>query len=561
MTTATLGKIDGAGDALTIDLDRLIETRILIQGGSGAGKSHTLRKLLEESHKYCQQIVIDKEGEFASLREKYDYILAGKKGDVPAEVRSAALLAKKTLELRTSIIIDISELKRDEREQFVANFLEALIDAPQSLWHPVLVVLDECDVFAPEGARSLSLRSVVDLAARGRKRGFCLVAATQRISKLDKDVAAECLNKLIGRTGLDIDMKRSADELGMSHKDRLELRDLEPGSFFAFGPAISKKVEAVTIGSVKTSHGGRQKKKTKAPPPTSKIKKILAQLNDIPAEAEQELKEKGEFKSKIRELEQALKKKAAGVPDPKALDRARQDGIKEGIKIMRDVAEKAFKELKKSIDVSLVGFWKAIANSKNAPKLEPSSPKTLPRLSSQPVQKSPANPSPRAAAGDGSWGKCERAILKFLAIAPERSFTKVQVGAMSGYSANSGSFSNAISKLTTAGLIQKTGRGLQLNDIDAAGSILGGDYDSGMNPRQALEAWMGKLGKAPGMIYNVLLNAGAPMSKADVAGATGYSAESGSFSNAISSLNTLGLIRRNGGALEVNPELLELEGL
>jgi DNA helicase HerA-like ATPase len=61
---------------------------------------------------------------------------------------------------------------------------------------------------------------VIDLASRGRKRGLALVGATQRLSKLHKDVAAELLNKIIMRTGLDVDVQRAADELGMARARR-----------------------------------------------------------------------------------------------------------------------------------------------------------------------------------------------------------------------------------------------------------------------------------------------------------------------------------------------------
>jgi len=40
------------------------------------------------------------------------------------------------------------------------------------------------------------------------------VVATLRLSKLHKDTAVECNNKLIGRTGLDVDVKRATVELG-----------------------------------------------------------------------------------------------------------------------------------------------------------------------------------------------------------------------------------------------------------------------------------------------------------------------------------------------------------
>src|SRR5438067_3009783 len=91
----------------SIDLPTLLDTRLLVQANSGGGKSWLLRRILEQSHGKVQQIVIDLEGEFATLREKYDYVLAGKEGDTPTDPRSADLLAKKILELQVSAIIDL----------------------------------------------------------------------------------------------------------------------------------------------------------------------------------------------------------------------------------------------------------------------------------------------------------------------------------------------------------------------------------------------------------------------------------------------------------------------
>jgi DNA helicase HerA-like ATPase len=200
-------KINLSRDA-DFDLDILINTRLLIQANSGGGKSWCIRRLLEQSHGKVQQIVIDLEGEFSTLREKFDYVLAGKDGDTPADPRSASLLARKLLELNVSSIIDLYELDHFNRKRFVKLFLDAIVNAPKELWHPCLIVLDEAHVFCPEKGQSEAMSSVIDLATRGRKRGFCAVLATQRLSKLHKDAAAECNNKLIGRTGLDVDMKR-----------------------------------------------------------------------------------------------------------------------------------------------------------------------------------------------------------------------------------------------------------------------------------------------------------------------------------------------------------------
>jgi hypothetical protein len=301
-------KID-LGKNASFDLDILVDTRLLIQANSGGGKSWCIRRLLEQTHGKIQQIVIDLEGEFSTLREKYDYILAGKGGDTPAEPRSAALLAKRLLELNVSAIIDLYELEQGDRKRFVKLFIDALVDAPKNLWHPCLVIVDEAHVFCPEKGQSEAMGSIIDLATRGRKRGFCSVLATQRLSKLHKDAAAECNNKLIGRTGLDIDMKRASEELGFTTKEQyLSLRALDSGEFFAFGPAISSEVKKIIVGPVFTTHpkaGSRIL--TAAPvPPTQKIKSLLAKLGDIPHEAEEEAKTIDELKKQNADLRRKM---------------------------------------------------------------------------------------------------------------------------------------------------------------------------------------------------------------------------------------------------------------
>src|SRR6266542_596540 len=290
------------GQDFSCDLGVLVDTRMLVQCNCGGGKSHTLRRLLEQTHGHVQQLVLDPEGEFASLRERHDYVLAAKSGgDTAADPRSAKLLAERLLELGVSAILDVYELKAHERIRFVRVFLEALIDAPKKLWHPVLVVIDEAHVYCPQKGEAESAGAVIDLATRGRKRGFCAVLATQRLSKLHKDAAAELNNKLIGRTGLDVDMQRAAEELGFTGRDeRLQLRALDPGEFFAFGPALSPTVTRVMIGPVQTTHpkaGARLA--TIAPPPTEKVKALLPKLADLPAEAAEQQRSEAELKREL----------------------------------------------------------------------------------------------------------------------------------------------------------------------------------------------------------------------------------------------------------------------
>ena len=46
------------GQPVTFDMEELLATRLLVQGNSGSGKSHLLRRLLEESAQMVQQVVI-----------------------------------------------------------------------------------------------------------------------------------------------------------------------------------------------------------------------------------------------------------------------------------------------------------------------------------------------------------------------------------------------------------------------------------------------------------------------------------------------------------------------
>jgi DNA helicase HerA-like ATPase len=154
---------------------------------------------------------------------------------------NAALLATTLLEARTSVIPDLYEFRPAERQQIVRHFLDALLNAPKSLWHDCLIVLDEAHIFCPEQTGTEAKEAVEALCLRGRARGFCALLETQRISKLDKDAVAECNNKLNGRTSLDLDRKRSNSELELPTKSR-DLTTLAPGEFFVFGPAISPTV-------------------------------------------------------------------------------------------------------------------------------------------------------------------------------------------------------------------------------------------------------------------------------------------------------------------------------
>src|SRR5687768_8577533 len=93
---------------IVLDIVKLVDSRALIQANSGGGKSWLLRGLAENSSGRIQTIIIDSEGEFATLREKFDFALIGNSGEMPVDLRSAALLARKLIELNISAIVNLS---------------------------------------------------------------------------------------------------------------------------------------------------------------------------------------------------------------------------------------------------------------------------------------------------------------------------------------------------------------------------------------------------------------------------------------------------------------------
>jgi uncharacterized protein len=260
-----------SGAPAHIDLEELLATRALIQGNSGSGKSHLLRRLLEQSATSVQQVIIDPEGDFVTLADGFGHLVIDSETFTEGALHRAALRVR---EHRVSVVLNLEGLDVEQQMRHAAAFLGGLFEAERDFWYPVLVVVDEAQLFAPSAAgevsdeaRKLSLGAMTNLMCRGRKRGLAGAIATQRLAKLAKNVAAEASNFLMGRTFLDIDMARAADLLGMDRRQAEMFRDLQRGHFVALGPALARRPLALKIGAVATA--GRGGGPALLPPPAA----------------------------------------------------------------------------------------------------------------------------------------------------------------------------------------------------------------------------------------------------------------------------------------------------
>ncbi|MBR0681319.1 ATP-binding protein [Roseomonas eburnea] len=246
-----------SGEAALLDLEELLSTRLLVQGNSGSGKSHLLRRLLEQSASWVQQVVIDPEGDFVTLADRHGHLVIDAADHSEGALHRTADIVRRH---RVSVVLNLESVEVDDQLRCAATFLNGLFEADRDAWSPVMVVVDEAQLFAPaaasevsDEARRLSLGAMTNLMCRGRKRGLAGVIATQRLAKLAKNVAAEASNFMMGRTFLDIDMARAADLLGMERRQAEMFRDLPRGNFVALGPALSRRPLPVRIGATETA--------------------------------------------------------------------------------------------------------------------------------------------------------------------------------------------------------------------------------------------------------------------------------------------------------------------
>jgi len=533
-----------------LDLDVLLRTRLLIQANSGGGKSWLLRRIAEQAFGKVQIIIIDPEGEFATLREKFDFVLVGKGGETPADIRSAGLVATKLLELHASAVCDLYEMRVRDRHQWVKIFLETMINAPKTLWHPLLVILDEAHQFCPEkgAGESEAADAVIDLATKGRKRGFCAILATQRLGKLRKDAAAEMLNVLIGQTFIDIDRKRAAEALGIPHSDwnkfSDEIKVTDPGRFWALGRAISKERILIEVGSIETTHPepGSSKHSAEPPPAPAKIKSLLPSLADLPKEAERKIKTEAELRAEINELKRQLAiKPPAPAPEIRTvevpvMDKALLNALKEIVV----VAEKKYS----------AGITRA------AGRVDPFTPTPRPYLRPAELPRIQSIPRVDPLSEAGKLQKAERSILTVLAQYADSGRTKTQLAILAGYAVNGGGFNNAIGALRSRGLVNGSRDSLIITPEGTA--AIGSNYEPLPTGRALQDYWLHYLQKAERMILQTLIDSyPVPLAKTQVAEATGYQESGGGFNNALGKLRTLELITGSINNLKASANLFE----
>ena len=556
-----LGKFT-TGKPFTANLDLVLSSNLLVQANSGGGKSWLLRRMIEQTFGRVPQIIIDPEGEFSTLRGKFDIILVGKEGDTPADVRSASMLAHRLLELGVSAVIDLFEMSPTARPLWVATFIQALVDAPKRLWRELLVYVDEAHMLAPEPghgavdseAHRRCRGALIEMASRGRKRGYGLVAATQRLGKLSKDFAAELKNVLIGQTFIDIDRERALGSLGIAKADKGEffhtVKNLPPGHFYAMGRALVLEPTPVQIGEVQTEHPQAGRRQSAPPPPTDKIRHLLPQLADLPKEAEQKIATEKELRARIAELERVVAAKPAATPgQPEKIEvpvvpPEWLDAVKRVLANLAHSKDEMQSVLAREMGdaTALIGEMVHLAaRYKPTGSHSTQAPRQMQVRTPVPTSR-PLRPAIASKDGEVPTGGLRRMLIA-LAQRP-KGLTNAQIGVRAGLSSKSGTFATYMGRARTQGWISDNGTTRTITDtgLDALGS-----FDPLPEGSELAAYWIAELGGGASRMLQALVEAyPQSLTNAEIGDCAGISSASGTFATYMGKLRSLELVTGRG---------------
>lgn len=250
MSLLSLGVEDGK--EFQIDADCIATGRTCIIGASGSGKSYTVGVICEELCKnHVPFSLIDAEGEYLGLKEKYEVVLVS--DDEPCDLKWDELnfeeLGKQAPDI-APLILDISGT--DDPKSKIGKLLTIFYKEISKRRTPYLIVLEEADRFAPQVGDRLQILN--EIARRGRKRGLGLMICTQRPSIVDKNILSQCSNQLIGKLIIKNDLE-SVVQFFPGRGLPKQLTTLSPGVFYALG-GLAPVPTLVKIRMRETKHGG-----------------------------------------------------------------------------------------------------------------------------------------------------------------------------------------------------------------------------------------------------------------------------------------------------------------
>lgn len=565
-------------DTCSLPAADFVEGRYGVIGQSGRGKSGLLKVIEEElTRLHLPFVVFDPAGIAWGLRSSADakspglpiLVIGGEHGDLPLNRHAGAEVAEAIVKANVSAIIDFSQEPKAAYRQFLADFCHRLYAINNS---PRLVIIDEAKEVLPQSVRNdqaVAYDAVERLIRQGRNRAIGVIIVSQRAATVNKDALTQCGTLVVfGLVGApDRKALKEWVEAWATRKQLAEfeagLASLERRDCYVWSPQDFGIFQKIRVREFHTLHPDkthlRRAGLLQVRPSTTDVSAIVeslgTQLSTIKAERA-ELADVPKLRSQVtrltRELEAERAKPRATAASKAELDRA----VREATEPLKGQVAGLTRESvagRKVIEEARMHLERA-ARTLGSPLTAETTPMLPQRPQASPLAVTRPRIEPRAQLKAGAEGE-ERELptptggalrmLRVLASIHPESVSRTNLGAMAEIAPNSGTFSDYLSLLRRAELAEDlTGGSVRATD---AGLAYFAQRPDRLTQEELANSARGRVsGGARRMMDVLLAEYPGSITRQELGERAGIAPNSGTFSDYLSMLRRLGLVKVEG---------------
>lgn len=275
---------------IQIRLQSIIGESIAVLGIRGSGKTNTAAVLIEELLTGGLPLtIVDIEGEYWGLKEKFEILVIGKSenSDIEVTASQASKFAEFSITNEVPMILDLSEFTQSEMIDFLIEYFKGIWRTSSEHRKPYEIILEEAHEFVPQTTKTPLKEMLTRIALRGRKRGLGMILISQRSAKVEKDVLTQASTLFLHRVVHPIDLRIYQEILPLKSKDvEIMVSNLQKGEAIFLD---NHEIQEVQIRLRHTYHAGATPELNKIEAP--ELKKIdLNMLDELRLLAQEAIK-------------------------------------------------------------------------------------------------------------------------------------------------------------------------------------------------------------------------------------------------------------------------------